>query len=45
MIIKLSNEETINYNQIVRWVNNKEDHANKLQDIVSQHFCSFFLFS
>ena len=38
MIIKLSNEDVPNYNQIVRWVNNKEDHANKLQEIVSQYF-------
>ncbi len=38
MIIELSNEDTPNYNQIVRWVNNKEDHANKLQEIVSQYF-------
>jgi nickel superoxide dismutase len=38
MIVKLSNEENPNYNQIVRWVNNKEDHANKLQEIVSQYF-------
>ena len=38
MIIELSNEEVPNYNQIVRWVNNKEDHANKLQEIVSQYF-------
>lgn len=38
MIIKLSAEETPNYNQIVRWVNNKEEHAKKIQDIVSQYF-------
>jgi nickel superoxide dismutase len=38
MIIELSDEETPNYNQLVRWVNNKEDHANKLQDIVTQYF-------
>lgn len=38
MIIELSGEETPNYNQIVRWVNNKEEHANKLQDIVTQYF-------
>ena len=25
-------------NQIVRWVTNKEDHANQLQDIVTQYF-------
>lgn len=38
MIVELSGEETPNYNQIVRWVNNKEEHANKLQDIVTQYF-------
>ncbi|MCG8411921.1 MAG: superoxide dismutase, Ni [Bacteroidales bacterium] len=38
MIIKLSEEEKPNYNQIVRWVMNKEEHANKIQDIVSQYF-------
>jgi nickel superoxide dismutase len=26
------------YSQFVRWVNNKEDHADKLQHIVSQYF-------
>ena len=25
-------------NQIVRWINNKEDHANKFQEIISQYF-------
>jgi len=38
MIIELSQAETPNYNQIVRWVNNKENHAEKLQEIVSQYF-------
>jgi nickel superoxide dismutase len=38
MIVQLSTEEVANYNQIVRWVNNKEDHANHIQDIVSQYF-------
>lgn len=38
MIIELSNADVPNYNQIVRWVMNKEDHANQLQDIVSQYF-------
>lgn len=38
MIIELSNEESPDYNQIVRWVINKEDHANKIQKIVSQYF-------
>ena len=27
-----------NYNQLVRWVNNKEIHAEKIQKIVSQYF-------
>ncbi|MCF8037276.1 MAG: superoxide dismutase, Ni [Desulfobacteraceae bacterium] len=26
------------YNQLVRWITNKEDHAGKLQHIVSQYF-------
>ncbi len=34
----LSQESTINYNQLVRWVTNKENHAKKIQDIVSQYF-------
>jgi len=34
----LSQESTINYNQLVRWITNKEDHAKKIQDIVSQYF-------
>ncbi|MEP0826944.1 MAG: superoxide dismutase [bacterium] len=27
-----------NYNQIVRWITNKEAHADKLMEIVSQYF-------
>ena len=27
-----------NWNQLVRWVTNKEEHAKKIQDIVSQYF-------
>ncbi len=34
----LSKQDPINYNQLVRWVNNKEMHAAKIQDIVSQYF-------
>lgn len=37
-IIDLSSADTINYNQLVRWVTNKEEHAAKIQDIVSQYF-------
>jgi nickel superoxide dismutase len=38
MINKLSAESEKNYNQIVRWVINKEEHAKKIQEIVSQYF-------
>ncbi len=38
MIETLSNKEEVDYNQIVRWVMNKEEHANKLQEIASQYF-------
>lgn len=38
MIIKLSDQENVNYNQLVRWINNKEAHANEIQHIVTQYF-------
>lgn len=38
MIKQLSNDKSINYNQLVRWVNNKEAHAEKFQDIISRYF-------
>jgi nickel superoxide dismutase len=34
----LAKEAPVNYNQLVRWVNTKEDHANRIQHIVSQYF-------
>jgi nickel superoxide dismutase len=37
-IIKLSAEGEKNYNQLVRWVTNKEAHADKLMEIVTQYF-------
>lgn len=37
-IISLSAGTVQNYNQLVRWINNKEEHANKIQDMVSQYF-------
>ena len=37
-IIELSEADDKNYNQLVRWVTNKEEHARKIQDIVSQYF-------
>ncbi len=38
MIGELSAADEINYNQLVRWVTNKEAHADELQYIVSQYF-------
>ena len=37
-IERLSKEETPNWNQIVRWVNNKETHADELTEIVTFYF-------
>jgi len=37
-IIELGKAEPVNYNQLVRWVNNKEEHAEKIQDIVTAYF-------
>lgn len=38
MILELAKEAEENNNQIVRWVINKEEHANHIQEIVSQYF-------
>ena len=37
-IVELSKASVIDYNQLVRWINNKEEHANKIQDIATQYF-------
>lgn len=37
-IIALEKADHAHYNQLVRWINNKEDHANQFQHIVSQYF-------
>lgn len=34
----LSGEKEKSYNQLVRWIHNKEEHATAIQDIVSQYF-------
>ena len=39
-IIALSAEGEKNYNQIVRWVVNKENHAEYLSEIATQYFMS-----
>lgn len=37
-ITELGQADNKNYNQIVRWVNNKDQHATELQHIVTQYF-------
>lgn len=37
-ISELSDQSPVNYNQLVRWVTNKEHHATEIQQIVSQYF-------
>lgn len=37
-ITKLSQAEVKDYNQIVRWVDNKEHHADKISDTVTYYF-------
>ncbi|MCG8306429.1 MAG: superoxide dismutase, Ni [Cytophagales bacterium] len=37
-INEISASSTPNYNQLIRWVTNKEEHAKKIQEIVSQYF-------
>jgi len=34
----LSSADEINSNQVVRWINTKEQHATEVQQIVSQYF-------
>lgn len=37
-IMKIEKEEHHNSNQLIRWVMNKERHADELQEIVTQYF-------
>lgn len=37
-IAALSKEKPVNYNQLVRWISNKEEHATKIHQIISQYF-------
>jgi nickel superoxide dismutase len=37
-IRELGDAEKPNYNQLVRWVNNKDEHADKLSKIVTYYF-------
>jgi len=37
-INELEKQSPINYNQLVRWVLNKETHADKIQEVVTEYF-------
>jgi len=37
-ILSKKNQQNQNTNQLVRWIMNKENHANEFQEIVSQYF-------
>lgn len=37
-IEELSAAEEVNYNQLVRWINTKEHHADLIQEITEQYF-------
>ena len=37
-IMELSKDDTKNYNQIVRWVVNKDEHADDIREIAVQYF-------
>jgi nickel superoxide dismutase len=37
-IIALGGADSVDYNQLVRWVGNKETHAQEIQDIVTAYF-------
>ncbi|SPD74646.1 Nickel-containing superoxide dismutase [uncultured Desulfobacterium sp.] len=38
VIISLQDSKPIDYNQLVRWITNKDKHACEIQSIVSQYF-------
>ena len=37
-ITELSKDPSKNANQLIRWVNNKEKHADKIQEVMTQYF-------
>ena len=37
-IVALSAASPVDYNQLVRWIGNKEEHAQEIQDIVTVYF-------
>jgi nickel superoxide dismutase len=37
-IVSLQKQTPVDYNQLVRWIANKDDHAEKIQHLVTQYF-------
>jgi len=37
-ISAIEKQKSLNHNQLVRWISNKEKHADEIQTIVSQYF-------
>jgi len=37
-IVAIGKETPVNYNQLVRWIDNKETHAQEIQTIVAEYF-------
>jgi nickel superoxide dismutase len=37
-VVALSGKSPVNYNQLVRWITNKEAHADKIQHVAAQYF-------
>jgi nickel superoxide dismutase len=37
-IAELNKQNPVNYNQLIRWVSNKEEHATNIQHLISQYF-------
>ena len=37
-IVALKGSQPVDYNQLVRWISNKEHHADEIQKIASQYF-------
>ena len=37
-IVELSKQNPVNYNQLIRWISNKEKHADEIQHLVTQYF-------
>ena len=37
-VMELSKQKNPNHNQIVRWVQNKEHHADEIRDVATQYF-------